>query len=163
MATQIQYKFFKGIYEEENLRYKQLAARAKFYFTIQTVYLAALAFKFDDIKTLANALTVPLVLFIAIGLLLVLGVLFTLLATRIQDYEGPANLKKIIKSMDSAPQSDSDFLDDRLVDYAVAAERNSEANDKTANWLTMTGWTLFAAISLHFLTFVWAYINQIKL
>jgi hypothetical protein len=162
MATKIQYKFFKSVYKEENERYKQLAARAKFYLTIQTAYLAAIAFKFDDIKTLSNALSVPLVLFIAIGLLLVLGVLFTVLATRIREYEAPTDLRDVIKSFGKTPPIDSAFLDDRLVDLAVATERNSAANDKTAIWLTVTGWVLFAAVALHFFTFLWAYIIQLK-
>jgi len=163
MATEIQYAFFKSIYDDENLRYTKLEARARFYLTIQTFYLGAIAFKFDDIQKFSNTFAVPLALFIAIGLLLVLGLLFTILSTRIRTYEAPTELLQLFKnSFESATPTDAAFLKDRLVDLAVATQRNCKVNDKVARLLSKAAWLLFTAIAVHFTTFVYAYIHQFK-
>ena len=161
MATETQYAFFKSVYDEENVRYTQLESRAKFYLTIQTFYLGAIAFKFDDIQKFSAALSVPPILFITGGLLVVLGLLLTVLATRIRAYEAPTDLQELLESFGSSP-TDSDFLDDRLADLAVATDRNSIANDKVANLLTYAGILLFSAVAVHFVTFVYAYIHQLR-
>lgn len=163
MATETHYAFFKSVYDEENVRYTELESRAKFYLTIQTFYLGAIAFKFDDIRKFSEALSVPPILFITGGLLVVLGLLLTVLATRIRAYEAPTDLQKLLQSFGSSPPTDSEFLDDRLADLAVATDRNSIANDKVASLLTYAGILLFAAVTVHFVTFVYAYIHQLRL
>jgi hypothetical protein len=86
----------------------------------------------------------------------------TVLATRIRVYEAPTDLQKVLESFGPSPPTDSDFLDDRLADLAVATDRNAIENDKVASLLTASGWLLFSAVAVHFVTFLYAYIHQIK-
>src|ERR1043166_354913 len=162
LATELQFNVFKAAYEDENARYTQLESRAKFYFTIETFYLAAISFKFKDVLEFASVFAIPLGLYVIVGLLLVLAVLCTVLATRIRVYEAPYDLRDIVDAFGKKPPTDTDFISDRMADCVVATERNCRVNDQVANWLGTASWLLFAAICIHFSTFVWAYIHQIR-
>ena len=162
MASELQYEYFKSAYEADYQRYGLLEARARLYLTIQTFYLGAVAFKFNDVVAFTNAFSIPSILYVAAGVLLLLGLFFTVLGTRIRSYEVPSDLTAIIKSFGTKPQTDADFIDHRLADFAVASERFSAVNNRVANWLSGASWLLAAAVLLHFTTFVWAYVAQIK-
>lgn len=162
MATELQFSVFKSAYEEENVRYTQLEARARFYLTLLTFYLAAIAFKFDDVQKFASRFGVPLVLYISAGFLLVIALLFTVLATRIRTYEAPYDLREIVESFGAKPPTDTNFIVERMADCVVATERNCRVNNSVANWLQGASWLLFAAVCLHFSTFLWAYIHRLR-
>jgi hypothetical protein len=163
MASQSQYDFFKLLYDEENLRYNQLEARAKFYITVQTLYLGAIAFKTSDINAVANLFQAPLLLYIGVGFFLVLGLLFTVMGVRIRNFEGLANGRDIIEAFGPKPPQEGDFLRERLADFVVATERNSKVNDDIAKSLAISAWLLFAAIVLHFISFILGGIHYFRL
>lgn len=60
------------------------------------------------------------------------------------------------KQLEEAPQDESDFLFDRCMDYAVAADRNSTVVDKRAARLQIAGWAIFGAIFIHGFGVAWA-------
>lgn len=163
MATKLQYEFFKSMHEAEYLHYGLLEARARLYLTLQTFYLGAVAFKFNDVVAFTNAYNVPVLPYIAAAVLLLIGLFFTVRATCIRSYEVPCDLTEIVKSFGNSPQTDDDFIDQRLGDFAVASKRNAAVNNRVATWLTGASWLLATAIFLHLTVFVWAYITQIKL
>lgn len=153
VATELQFQVFKAVYQEENDRYVQLDSRAKFYLSLVTFFLGAIAFKFPDLLSFARLYGIPPLLYIATAVFLVLSLLLTILATRIRPYEAACDLPEIIDSFGSSASKDSDFLDERLADYAVAADRNRKENNKVANWLSWAAWLLFAAIFLQLVVF----------
>jgi hypothetical protein len=126
MATELQFQVFKAVYLEENDHYVQLESRAKFYLSIVTFFLGAIAFKFADLLAFAQLYAVPPLLYIGTAVLLVLSLLLTILAMRIRTYEAACDLHDIKNSFGSSAPKDSDFLDERLVDYAIAADRRFE-------------------------------------
>jgi uncharacterized membrane protein (DUF485 family) len=162
MATEFQFSVFRLAYEEENVRYAQLEARARFYLTVETFYLAAIAFKFKDVQEFATEFGVPLISYVSVGVILIVAVLFTVLATRIRIYEAAYDLRDIVDSFGAKPPTDAEFIVDRMADCVVATERNCRVNDRVARWLEVASWLLFGAVSLHFSTFLWAYIHQLK-
>ncbi len=149
MATQVQFQVFKGVYDEENHRYTLLAARAQLYFTLISLYLGAFAFKLKDVGEFASTFKIPLWAFTIAGALVAAALLGTVLAIRIRKYEVPCDLKRIIDEFGDSAPTDETFLDDRLVDYAVATERNVETNNKVAGCLAVSSWLLFAAAVWH--------------
>jgi hypothetical protein len=96
MATELQYEYFQKLYEEENERYRDLAARGRFLLGLQTLYASALALKFKDFMEFAQGTRLPMQAIGAVGLLAGIGLLFTILAMRIRAYEGPSDLKDMI-------------------------------------------------------------------
>jgi hypothetical protein len=157
MASEVQFEAFRAAYEAENDRYAQLESRAKLYLTIITFYLGAVAFKFADVLTFMKTYAIPPTLYIAGGVLLLLSLLLTILATRIRTYETAYDLRQIIESFEDVPPSDSKFRDDRLADYTIATERNRATNNRVANLLAGSSWLLFAAICVQLMVFFIAF------
>jgi hypothetical protein len=149
MATEKQYQFFKALYDEESKRYEQLESRAKLYITILTFYLAAIAFKLDDVLQFFKLFSIPRLLAVVAGLAFVSALLSCVIAILIRSYETPVNPEALLNSLPSSPPSDEDFFDDRIVDYAVATNHNSDQNDRAANALQIAGWLLVVGVALH--------------
>jgi hypothetical protein len=160
MATELQYKVFQSAYEEENDRYTQLESRAKFYLTIVTFYLGAVAFKFSDVLVFTKSYRIPAILYIGAGVLLLISLLLTILATRIRAYEAPFDPEKIIRSFTESPPRDAEFLDKRMVDYAVATNRNRKVNNTVGALLSRSSWFLFSALSLQLIVFIIAFYSN---
>jgi hypothetical protein len=159
LATELQYNSFKSVYEEEADRYTSLAARAQLYFSIIAVYLGAIAFKFEDVETFSKTWAVPSWLFLVTGSLLLLALLAVVLAISIRAYEGVYDPERVIKSFGAQPPTDSEFLDDRIVDLAVATNRTSAQNDSTANWLKTAIILIFVGVCFHFAIFAKALLH----
>jgi hypothetical protein len=159
MATQVQFEVFRAAYQQETERYTRLESRAKFYLTIVTFYLGAIAFKFSDVLVFAKEYRIATIFYIGTGILLLASLLFAILSMRIRKYEAPFDPEKIIKSFGESPPKDDDFLDERLVDYAVATNRNRTVDNRVANLLSVSSWLLFAGISLQLITFIIALSN----
>jgi hypothetical protein len=157
MATKVQFEVFREAYEAEKEHYAQVEARAKLYLTIITFYLGAVAFKFSDVLTFMKTYGIPATLYIAGGVLLLLALLLTILATRIRTYEAAYDLRHIIESFKEVPPTDSEFLDARLVDYTIATERNRAMNNRVAKLLSGSSWLLFSAIFLQLAVFFIAF------
>jgi hypothetical protein len=160
MATNTQYEIFKAVYDEEVERYSALESRSKLYLTILTFYLGAIAFKIEDVMKFVSQFRVPLWLYMSIALVLLLGLLLTILATRIREFEGICDLEKVVDSFGAKPPTDEDFLDDRLADLVVATKRNSIQNDKIATCLQWASYMLFVAVLLQLFVFLLAILNS---
>jgi len=146
LATHEQYEFFKLLYEEEGERYGQLEARAKLYLGVITIFLATLLFKAGEVKASVTEIRIPWALVLIEAALLAASLMFTVFGSLIRTYEGLADPEEIIKKFSALPPKDEDFLDDRIVDFAVATNRDSKVNDRTAMFLSFAGILLSAAM-----------------
>lgn len=159
MATDKKYEVFKSLYDEEADRYAKLAARAQVLLSVITLYLAAFAFKFEDIKKFIDPYGISTYLAISVAIVLLLALISTILAVRIRSYEGIADPEEIIKGYIDDEPTDSDFLDARIADLAVATNRNSEINNRVANWLAAASWLLVLGLLLHLVVLVIAWLG----
>ena len=154
MATENQYKFYRALYDEENGRYGLLEARAKLYLIILTFYLGALAFKLSDVKVFFTEFGIPLSLALSAGLAFLCALLCCIYSILIREYEAITDPEELIASLGKQPPTDDDFFDDRIVDMAVATNRNSGQNDRAANALQVAGWLMAVGVVLHVIVFV---------
>ena len=90
------YKFFQALYDEETKRFAELESRARLYFSIASLYVGAIAFKFDDVVKLV---ALPSTLIVIDGVLFVVSVLFCVLAMQLRKYEGIAEPYDILHSL----------------------------------------------------------------
>jgi hypothetical protein len=154
MAVKTQYEVFRVVYDEEQQRYSDLEAKAKLYLTIITFYLGAIAFKFEDLMRFVATFHVSAALYVATAILLLAALLLTVLASRIRTYEGLFDPERIMKGFGAQPPTDEDFLEDRLVDLAVATNRNRQANNKVAALLAWVAYLLFGGVFIQLLVFI---------
>jgi hypothetical protein len=159
VATEIQYNSFKSLYDEEAARYTSLTTKAQLYFSIIAAYLGAIAFKFEDVENFSKAWGVPDSLFLVTGALLVLALLAVVVGISVREYEGVYDPEVVISNFGAQPPTDEEFLDDRIVDLAVATKRNSVQNERTANWLKAAIILIFVAICFHFVIFAKAFLH----
>jgi len=153
MASEIQYRVFREVYDEEAQRYSNLGTRSNLYLSIVTFYLGVIFFKIEDILKFAVRFQLPVVWFLILGILLVIAFLLIVRAISIHDYEGVFDPEGVIKSFGKAPPQDNDFLDDRIVDLAVATNRNSTQNDKVAGFLRWAARIILLAVLLQVVLF----------
>jgi hypothetical protein len=148
MATDTQYKVFKEVYDQESERYSNLGTRASLYLTLITFYLGAVLLKVDDVLKFVTTFHVPVVLFLLSGALLVAALFLTALAVTVRDYEGICDPEKVIKGFGESPPSDEEFLDDRIVDLAVATNRNNRQNNRVATLLKWAARVICCSVAL---------------
>jgi hypothetical protein len=160
MATDTQYKVFKEVYDEELQRYSELESRAKLYLTVITFYIGVIGFKITDVIAFTSTFSVPVTLYIITAGILLLSLLLTMAAMRIYSYEGVCNLEQVIDSFGERPPADEDFLDDRLVDLAVATTRNTKINNRRGILLLCASILICLAVIVQLLIFVIALTNQ---
>jgi len=153
MATEVRYKVFKEIYDEEGQRYLSLGTRSNLYLTVITFYLGVVLLKVDDLLKFTSDFGISIVWFLCVGILLVSALAFTIRAVDIRDYEGVCDPERVIEAFGDTPPSDEDFLDDRVVDMAVATSRNSAQNDRAARLLQWSARTIFLAVVLQVVVF----------
>jgi len=146
LATKDQFEFFRALYDEEERRYEQLEGRAKLYLSIITALLAAFVLKADEVKRSGEKLLVPWPLMLVEALLLAAALLLVILGSLIRTYEGVADPEQIIDPYGQKPPSDAVFFDLRIADFAVATNRNSNVNDRTARYLSAAGVLLALAM-----------------
>src|SRR5215475_6727198 len=87
MATDKQYDIFKSLYDEEADRYTKLATRAQLYLSSITLYVAAFAFKFEDLRRFIEAFGASRYLAVSTAIVLVLALFSFLVATQIRTYD----------------------------------------------------------------------------
>jgi hypothetical protein len=155
MATIQQYEVFKFIFEEQKTREGHLLERSKLYLSLVTFYSAFLLFVGKDLvpRTLLHWFV-----FALSTVFLLVAFLLSLHSAVVKKYEAIQNPKNIIKTYGDAPPADEDFLDDRIVDLAVAWERNSSVNDSKAKVLYWAGLALLSGMAAHaayFLARLW--------
>jgi hypothetical protein len=136
MVTKLLLQVFKDTYDAENERYTQLESRAKFYLTVISFYLGAIAFKFADVLKFLEQYRISGAVYIGAGVLLSFSLLLTILATRIRGYEGAFDLEKISEDCKSSMPKEEDFLIGSLAAYRVATRKSRRTNDRVANLLS---------------------------
>lgn len=154
MASEIVYKVFKDVYDEEAKRYSELDGKAKLYITIITFYLGAVAFKFKEVMELSNSVAYAKWLYLILGSALIAALMCTVFAMRIRTFEGICNLETVIEDFGETPPADDDFRDDRIADLAVATNRNSKQNDRIARSLTFASVFILLAGIVQFALFM---------
>ena len=159
MASKIQYDVFRAAYEEESERHSGLESRAKLYLTIITAYLGAVAFKTSDVLNFLNRFCVPYYWYLFLAVCLVVALLLAICAMGIRKYEGVFDPEKEIKRLGDKPPTDDDFLDKRIVDLAVATNRNSAINNRVAEYLQYSGILIFLAVCLQLVIFAIAILH----
>jgi hypothetical protein len=146
MATEKQYAFFKGLYDEEAARQASLADRAKTYLSLITFYSAFILFVVEKLRPQTLCLKS---IFAAMIASMLGGFLLALSSIGVSDYEAINDPRDIIAGFGDTPPEDEDFFDDRIIDFTVAYERNSAVNDTKATKLTWAGHLLLLGIFLH--------------
>ena len=162
MVSEPIYKFFQALYDEEAKRFAELESRARLYFSIASLYVGAIAFKFDDVVKLVGRVNLPAVFIVLDGALFVVAILFCVLAMQVRKYEGIADLTDIIDefSKDGVP-ADGEFFRRRIVDYEFATKRNSAVNNRVASWLSVSGFSILSGVAGQILPFVYIAVRQI--
>lgn len=139
MATKTQFDIFKSVYDEENTRLNELVTRAKVYLSVETFFLGALLFKFDLVLKMTKDAPILSLTFILSAVFFFVALLLTILSLRMLPYEAIFSPKQVINKFGETPPEDSDFLDDRIADLAVATEKNRKQNNRRANDLQWAG------------------------
>jgi len=78
------YKFFQALYDEEAKRFAELESRARLYFSVASLYVGAIAFKFDDVVKLIARVNLPAVFIVLDGALFIVAILFCVLAMQVR-------------------------------------------------------------------------------
>lgn len=146
MASKEQYDYYKFLYEHERSRYLELVNRGKLFLSIITLYMGLLAVGADKTVTGLAESTWSMAAYLTSILLLVGALAEVVLAVGIYKNEKPSNPRKMILALEQEPPQDSDFRDERIVDLAVATERNSQNNDLRAKRLQISSVLLLLAI-----------------
>ena len=108
-----------------------------------------MAFKLSEFFAQA-AFTEKLTISMATGAF-ALAFLLIVSALGIYTYEIPFDPKKdYIRKLGDLPPEDSNFLDERIVDIAVAHSRNSGKNDIRAQLLMIASWAIFTGVAAAF-------------
>lgn len=151
MASKEQFEFFKSVYADEESRYRELIDRGKIILSLATLYTGFLAF---TVERNSPASSEMFALFAAAVILLLTSFLLSILALGVYSYEGPADPEDILQNYGASPPSDADFFDARIVDYAVAANRNAAQNDRRAKFIFFSIAVLLAGLTLHAIYFL---------
>jgi len=163
VASEPVYKFFQALYDEESKRFEELESRARLYFSIASLYVGAIAFKFDDVIKFVGRAQVPAAVIVIDGAAFVVAVLFCVLAMQVRKYEGISDPDEILNAFDEeGVPSDDDFYDDRVVDYSVAIAKNSGVNNRVAGWLSVSGFSILLGVAGQVALFVYIAFRQIR-
>jgi hypothetical protein len=151
MATEKQFAFFKSLYDEECKRGEELHDHAKNNLGLVTLYSAFILFVIEKLRPES---TCSKLIFVATILCMLAAFLLSLWATQISIYEAVNEPADILEELGDSQPDDEDFFDDRIADYTVAYERDSEVNDKKANQLLVARYFLLVGIALHACYFI---------
>jgi hypothetical protein len=152
MPTKEQFDVFRFLFDQENEREKILIDRSKLYISLVTLYAGLLALAAKD----AQPRNVWQWSIFAIAVAsLVLAFLMALWAANVTDYEGVNDPEEMIENefKDKQPSNQA-FLSERIVDLAVASNRNSRVNDGKAKKLFIAGVFMLVGIAVHSLYFL---------
>jgi len=146
MATKEQYEYYKFLYDHERSRYLELVNRGKLFLSIITLYMGLLAVGADKTITgLEGSILLMSVYFISVSLL-VASLVEVVLAIGIYKNEKPSSPRKMILALEENVPTDEEFRDERIIDLAVATDRNSNNNDLRAKRLQVSSFLLLLAI-----------------
>ena len=151
VATVKQYEFFKSLFDGETTRAVALSDHAKSNLAFVAIYSAF--FMFIAEKYPPSDVTSKFILVFCLSSMAA-SFLLSLYATNIATYEAIASPSTIIESFGSEPPTDDDFFDDRIIDYAVAYERNSAVNARKARRLRLARYMLLMGVFGQFTYFL---------
>lgn len=161
MATQVQYDFFHQLFELEEQRYSNLQAKAKFFMGVASAVVAAVTLKLPDVLTFVQRFRINVSIVILIGIGMMVALVCSIAAMTIAHYDRVADPEKIIRSFGEDPPTDIDFLDDRIVDYAVATNVNFKINNRTAVYLQVAGWAVLTSTLAQVAVLLWAMATEV--
>ena len=149
----------KLAYDDEESRYDDLGERTKIFISVQTIYIAAFSFKLAD----SEALNLPednyqTFLLAVAGVMLVLSLLLTVVASRILDYERPFDARDGALKLGDPAYSRDEMYEDRIADYVVATERNIRTNDHRARILAASCYFMVGGIACHLFALIRFYL-----
>jgi len=155
MATPLQLEFFRSLYAESMKTYENLEKRASAYIAITTLYIGAIAFKFDDTVKLLGQYHISKGIYLILVALFTFALLLILLAIRVRTFKYPADPEVIIRDFGPKPPTDEDFCDNRIIDYTVTTKHNNRQNERIARLLFFAASTIACALFVQFLLFVY--------
>ncbi len=146
MATEKQVEFFKLVHQMERDRTTGLRETAKTYINLSSIYSAFIIFVAEKLRPVDVSAKM---IFSATIVSMLLAFLFSILVVHVANYQGLTNLRRIIENFGDQPPTDDDFFDDRIVDYAVACQRNLTVNNQKARFLSASGYLILIGLALH--------------
>ena len=155
MASQTQYDICKAVYDEELSRCKELVNRGKIFLGICSFFIGGAAYRLVE-----SSMGMPgWISWLFLGAIVAFAVAFLLivLALGIYSYEGMFDPEEFVDGLGDEPVPDDEFLDDRIVDIAVACSRNTRQNDKRASLLKAALVAMFLGVMLGFTSLFFVY------
>jgi hypothetical protein len=146
MATQAQYDCFKDVFDREAERHELLIDRGKTFLSVITLYMGLLGVAVDKTVPRITESPVAIVFYIAslFGFMSALSLI--VFALGIYQYVYPTDPIGVINEFGSAPPTDADFFDGRIVELAAAFQTNRAATERRANFLKYATWCMLAGI-----------------
>lgn len=155
MATKAQFDFFSRMYDEQADRRRNIQERAKFYFAVISFYLGVILFKIQDVSDVSKLSRPARWFSVTSAVVLSASLFFAVFAARVRSYEIPCDPEKLLESSGDELQEEGEFLEGRIVDFAVAINRFRQVNTKAANQISIAGWLMFAAIGIQVFGLIW--------
>jgi len=149
VASKEQLEFFRNIYEREHARYVELINRGKLFLSIITLYFGAIALAAEKTLDVLNASRAALGAYLAGAAFLSIAMALVIGAIGIYKYAYPNDPKRIIESGDLKLLSEEEFREQRLFEYAVAADMDHKVNEKRSALLRYASFGLFGGIAAH--------------
>jgi hypothetical protein len=153
MATKAQIDFFSRMYDEQAATWKNIQERAKFYFAVISFYLGVILFKIQDVSDVSKLSRPTRWFSVTSAVVLSASLFFALFAARVRSYEIPCDPEKLLSG--DQLKEEGEFLEDRIVDFAVAINRIRQVNNKAADQMRIAGWLMFAAIGIQVFGLIW--------
>lgn len=153
MATEKQFEFFKFIYLQEEERHKELIERGKVYLAILTFYIGFLVSNFSSATDLTKQLTfwdIAKLSILLFGVLLfIVAFVFVTMSLSIYKHEVFADPKEIIENFGETAPTDSDFYDDRIIEFSASTIKNRSINNSRAKKLKYATILMLLGITVH--------------
>ena len=122
-------------------------------------YLGAIAFKYPDVMKFFEELNLPSWPPLLLGGLLLISFIFTIVATKIRDYEGVRDPVQLIEECEEGSFTDEYVMDQFIGGLARATNDNAEKNNRVGTYLQISSYFLAAGIACQLLIFAMAAYN----
>jgi hypothetical protein len=152
-APEFLYDFFRNLYEEESERYGQLEVRARLYITILVLFGCG-RLKHKGYAHADRAIVRCTRTSYRIRNRLHIGAFVLPYCHKNAQIRGAILPYGLIDSFGGTLPSEDDFREDRIVDFAVATERNAAQNDRVARALSWAIIFIFGGVGLHVTAFL---------
>jgi hypothetical protein len=146
MVSKEQYEFFVRLFDEESRRTASLNDRAKWYLSLTSLYSAAIIFISEKLRPYS---TIQLFVLILSNAGMLLSFMLSLWAVRISAFEGITIPSIAIEQLQRDGFDQDKFYLNRIADFSIAAQRNSNLNDRQAKTLTIAGAIMLIGMLAH--------------